>query len=83
MSSPADLPRRLRRCREAAGISQIRMASHLNLNHSSAVAKIEAGARKISVEEFAKWCGLCGVTTDDVLDGKPITVSIVDSGAAS
>lgn len=65
---------RLRRIREASGLSQAQVAEALGLKSGSAIAKIEAGNRRITATEFAAWAGACGTTADAVLNGEPFVV---------
>lgn len=75
------LARRLRRIREASGLSQSEMATAIGLNHGSAVAKIEAGDRRVSATEFTAWAKACGTTTDAIASGEPFMVSLTEETA--
>lgn len=76
------LGKRLRRLREAHGISQVAMADRMGFSRSpSMISKIEAGNRKLSAVEFARWCAICNSSTDAVIAGEPITVPITEASA--
>lgn len=73
-----NLPYRLKRLREARGISQGEMAQRMGFKTQPVVSRIESGDRKITAGEFVKWAGICGTTPDAILNGDPVTVSIVE-----
>ena len=57
------IARRLRLAREQAGLSQGQVARILNF-HRPTVSEIEAGRRKVSAEELAKFAKIYEVSTD-------------------
>ena len=54
------LPAMLRRMREAASLTQRRLAAKLRTNHVF-VHKSEIGERRVDIAEFMDWCLACGV----------------------
>ena len=67
MSTTTDsLADRLRAGREMAGLSQGQVAGLLKL-HRPAVSEIEAGRRKVSAEELARFAEIYGVTAEWLL----------------
>jgi len=54
---------RLRAAREAAGLSQGQVARQLKM-HRPTISEIEAGRRRVSVDEVAEFADLYGVTID-------------------
>lgn len=60
-SAPSTLSQRLRQAREQAGLSQGQVARTLRL-HRPTVSEIEAGRRRVSAEELARFSELYGVS---------------------
>jgi transcriptional regulator with XRE-family HTH domain len=58
-----NLPAMLRKLREAAGLTQRRMAERLRVTHVW-VHKSEIGERRVDITEFMDWCIACGVDPD-------------------
>lgn len=59
---------RLRQAREASGLSQGQVANKLNL-HRPTVTEIEAGRRKVAVDELDRFAKVYGVTVNWILTG--------------
>lgn len=64
----SSVAQRLREAREASGLSQGQVARKLDL-HRPTVTEIEAGRRKVSAEEVAKFADLYGVTAEWIVSG--------------
>ena len=62
------LAERLREARTAAGLSQGQVARKLDM-HRPTVSEIEAGRRKVSIDELRQFADLYGVSTDWLADG--------------
>jgi transcriptional regulator with XRE-family HTH domain len=60
---------RLRRAREASGLSQAQVAQKLGL-HRPAVSEIEAGRRRVTAEEATQLADLYGVSVEWVMTGE-------------
>ena len=58
--------RQLRQAREARGLTQREVATHLGL-HREAVTEMEAGRRRVQVEEFLAMATLYEVRLSDLL----------------
>src|SRR5258706_16478996 len=59
---------RLREAREASGLSQAQVAKKLDL-HRPTVTEIEAGRRKVSVQELEQFANVYGVTVEWIVTG--------------
>jgi transcriptional regulator with XRE-family HTH domain len=59
---------RLREAREAAGLSQGQVAKKLQL-HRPTISEIEAGRRKVSVEELSQFANIYGVPVEWIVSG--------------
>lgn len=64
----SSVAQRLREAREISGLSQGQVAHRLDL-HRPAVSEIEAGRRKVSAEEIAKFAEIYGVTVEWIVSG--------------
>lgn len=64
----------LKGLRKAAGLTQVQLAQHLQLDQSY-LSKIERGERYMDVLLYLDWCRACGAEPD-----KAIT-ALVDAGA--
>ncbi len=62
------LAERLREARTAAGLSQGQVARKLDM-HRPTISEIEAGRRKVSIEELRQFADLYGVSTGWLADG--------------
>jgi len=65
----AEIAGRLRRAREASGLSQGQVARKLQL-HRPTVSEIEAGRRRVSTDEVAEFAELYGVSSEWLMTGK-------------
>lgn len=65
----AEIAARLRRAREAAGLSQGQAARKLEL-HRPTVSEIEAGRRRVGADEVAKFSDLYGVSAEWITTGR-------------
>jgi len=65
----SEIAARLRRAREAAGLSQGQVARKLGL-HRPAVSEIEAGRRRVTVEEVAALAEMYGVSSEWITVGR-------------
>lgn len=74
---------RLKRIRQANGLSQVQMAQALGFGEGGhpIVSKIEAGQRRLLASELRDWCRACNVSTEDVLENSPLTVQIPGEAA--
>src|SRR5262245_21098230 len=59
---------RLRRAREAAGLSQGQVAKKMEM-HRPTISEIEAGRRKVAADELARFAGIYGITADWLTEG--------------
>lgn len=59
--TPLTIAKRLRAAREQAGLSQGQVAKMLSL-HRPTISEIEAGRRKVSVEELHRFAEIYGVS---------------------
>ncbi|AYY98909.1 XRE family transcriptional regulator [Burkholderia multivorans] len=57
----------LRDARKAAGLSQVELASRLELTQSI-VGKCERGERRLDVIELREWCHAIGMTLGQLVD---------------
>ncbi len=62
------LAERLREARTASGLSQGQVARKLDM-HRPTVSEIEAGRRKVSIDELRLFADLYGVSTDWLANG--------------
>ena len=64
-----EIAQRLRRAREAAGLSQGQVARKLGL-HRPTVSEMEAGRRRVTAEEVAQLAELYGVNSEWIMTGR-------------
>lgn len=64
-----EIATRLRRAREAAGLSQGQVARRLDL-HRPTVSEIEAGRRRVTADEVARFADLYGVSAEWITTGQ-------------
>lgn len=62
--------RRIREVREAAGLSQPRLASQLGVSHQQP-QKYETAANRISASRLHHLCEICGVKIETMFRSKP------------
>ena len=67
--SKAGLSARLRQARDAAGLTQAQVAKKLDV-HRPALSEIEAGRRRVTVEELAAMAELYGVSVEWLTSGQ-------------
>lgn len=60
---------RLRRAREASGLSQGQVARKLDL-HRPTISEIEAGRRRVTVDEVGVFAELYGVSAEWIMSGQ-------------
>ena len=65
----AEIAARLRRAREAAGLSQGQVARKLDM-HRPTVSEIEAGRRRMGAHEVANFADLYGVSAEWITTGR-------------
>ncbi len=70
----AEIAARLRKAREAAGLSQGQAARRLNL-HRPTISEIEAARRRVSADEVAAFADLYGVSAEWITTGKAVADS--------
>jgi transcriptional regulator with XRE-family HTH domain len=73
-SAPCRLPRLVRECRLAAGLSQDDLAREVGLERTK-VAKIEAGDRRVDALELARLSSALGVPMSHFLHRRPQVLS--------
>lgn len=73
-SEPEAIGHRLREAREFAGLSQAQAAKLMDM-HRPTVSEIEAGRRKVSADEVAKFAKLYRVDVEWIVTGKDRTDS--------
>ena len=66
-SDYATLRAQMKFLRKSAGVSQIGMASRLELSQSY-ISKIERGESYVDVLLWCRWCEACGVSPGEALD---------------
>jgi len=57
---------KLRRVREAAGLTLTALAEKLDVTYQQ-IQKYETGRNRISVQTFYEWCRICGAQAPDLL----------------
>jgi transcriptional regulator with XRE-family HTH domain len=62
-----NLVERLAKARRKAELSQAALAKLLGKKHQSFVAKVEAGERKLDLEDFVRWARAVGEDPSDML----------------
>ena len=76
-----EIAARLRRAREAAGLSQGQVAKRLQL-HRPTISEIEAGRRRVGADEVAQFADLYGVSAEWITTGARGDDAVLDERLA-
>lgn len=64
----------LRTAREAAGLTQVEVASRLAVTQTF-VSKCERGERRLDIIELRSWCGALGIKIDELIRSLEMAIS--------